>query len=159
MSGQLVIRTMRISDLPRVLEIEHVSYTMPWTEATFAGLLRRADADMFVALVDNEIAGYAAFWAVVDQGELGNLAVAPPWRHRRIASRLLSRVIERAGERGVRELFLEVRISNSVARQLYTKYGFREVGRRKNYYLEPLEDALVMQRELPADVAKRASFD
>jgi ribosomal-protein-alanine N-acetyltransferase len=148
MSGQLVIRTMRSNDLQRVVVVEHQCYSMPWTETTFNGLLRRTDADMFVADVDGELAGYAVFWSVMDQGELGNLAVAPDWRGRRIASRLLRRVFDRARERGVREVFLEVRVSNGVARQLYSKYGFREVGRRRNYYLEPLEDALVMQKSI-----------
>jgi ribosomal-protein-alanine N-acetyltransferase len=154
MTEQLIIRPMRSADLPGVMSIERVSYTMPWSEATFQGLLRRSDADMFIAEIDAELVGYAAFWAVIDQGELGNLAVTPEWRQQSIASSLLARVVERAVERKVRELFLEVRISNASARQLYTKYGFREVGRRKNYYLEPTEDALVMQKTLETDVVR-----
>jgi ribosomal-protein-alanine N-acetyltransferase len=152
MTDALIIRSMRSFDLPQVMTIERLSYTMPWSEATFQGLLRRSDADMFVAELNGSIVGYAAFWAVIDQGELGNLAVSPDWRLRHIASRLLVRVVERARERGVRELFLEVRVSNTVARQLYTRYDFREVGRRRNYYLEPVEDALVMQKTIETDV-------
>jgi len=146
---EVKVRRMEGRDLGRVMEIEHQSYTMPWTEATFRGLLRRADADLFVAeTVDGELAGYAVSWAVLDQGELGNVAVAPEWRQRGIAHRLLDAVIVRAVARLVRELFLEVRVSNSTARQLYLSYGFREVGRRRNYYLEPVEDALVMRKDL-----------
>ncbi len=152
MTSPLIIRPMHSVDLRDVMRIERLSYTMPWSEATFQGLLRRSDADMFVAQAGPELVGYAAFWAVIDQGELGNLAVTPDWRHKKIASGLLARVVERAVEREVREMFLEVRISNTVARGLYTKYGFREVGRRKNYYLEPLEDALVMQKTIETDV-------
>ena len=143
------VRRMEAHDLARVMEIEQQSYSMPWTEATFRGLLRRADADLFVAETPQAaLTGYAVFWAVLDQGELGNVAVAPEWRQRGIAHRLLDAVIDRALERGVRELFLEVRVSNSSARQLYQSYDFREVGRRRNYYMEPVEDALVMRKDL-----------
>ncbi len=152
---EVKIRRMETPDLGRVMEIEHQSYTMPWTESTFRGLLRRADADLFVAETPRgDLAGYAVSWAVLDQGELGNVAVAPEWRQRGIAHRLLDAVIDRARERRVRELFLEVRVSNSTARQLYQAYEFHEVGRRRNYYMEPVEDALVMRKDL--DVASPA---
>jgi len=146
---EVKVRRMEAHDLGRVMEIEQQSYTMPWTEATFRGLLRRMDADLLVAETeDGDLAGYAVSWAVLDQGELGNVAVAPEWRQRGIARRLLDAVIVRAAARLVKELFLEVRVSNSTARQLYLSYGFREVGRRRNYYLEPVEDALVMRKDL-----------
>ncbi len=157
---EVKVRRMEARDLGRVMEIEHQSYTMPWTESTFRGLLRRADADLFVAeTVDGEVAGYAVSWAVLDQGELGNVAVAPEWRHRGIAHRLLDAVILRAAERRVKELFLEVRVSNSTARQLYLAYGFRDVGRRRNYYMEPVEDALVMRKDLDGDVSDYTPLD
>jgi [ribosomal protein S18]-alanine N-acetyltransferase len=145
---EIAIRRMRPADLPRVMEIELVCFTMPWSEATFRGLLRRTDADLFIAEHVGEIAGYAAFWAVLDQGELGNVSVAPGWRRRGIGQKLVNAVLARAGERGVREVFLEVRVSNVGAQKLYQQYGFAEVGRRRNYYLEPVEDALVMRKDL-----------
>ena len=154
------VRRMEMHDLGRVMEIEHQSYTMPWTDATFRGLLRRADADLFVAeTAEGALAGYAVAWAVLDQGELGNVAVAPEWRHRGIAHHLLDAVIRRSNERGVKELFLEVRVSNSTARQLYLSYGFRDVGRRRNYYMEPVEDALVMRKDLDGDVSSYTPLD
>ena len=154
------VRRMEMHDLGRVMEIEHQSYTMPWTDATFRGLLRRADADLFVAeTAEGALAGYAVAWSVLDQGELGNVAVAPEWRHRGIAHHLLDAVIRRANERGVKELFLEVRVSNSTARQLYLSYGFRDVGRRRNYYMEPVEDALVMRKDLDGDVSSFTPLD
>ncbi|HEX6940320.1 MAG TPA: ribosomal protein S18-alanine N-acetyltransferase [Longimicrobiales bacterium] len=144
---------MRREDLPRVMEIEHASYTVPWPETSFRGLLRRSDASVFVAEVDGAIAGYAASWAVLDQGELGNIAVAPEHRGRGIAKRLMDAVIEDMRERGVRELFLEVRVTNSVARHLYEQYGFEEVGCRADYYTGPVEDAIIMRKriERPAE--------
>jgi ribosomal-protein-alanine N-acetyltransferase len=152
MTNDLLIRRMRSSDLTRVMEIELVCFTMPWSEATFRGLLRRTDADLLIAEQRGDIAGYAAFWAVLDQGELGNVSVAPGWRRRGIGQRLVKAVLTRAADRGVREVFLEVRVSNVGAQKLYHRYGFEEVGRRRNYYLEPVEDALVMRRELTLPV-------
>ncbi len=144
----LEIRRMRSADLPQVMLIELATFTMPWSEATFRGLLRRRDSELLVAEIRGEIAGYAVFWAVLDQGELGNVAVDESYRGKGIGSQLIQAVLNNAEERGVREIFLEVRRSNTGAQDLYKSFGFLEVGRRKNYYLEPLEDALVMKKIL-----------
>jgi ribosomal-protein-alanine N-acetyltransferase len=148
MIDEVSIRPMRLADLTRVLEIELQCFTMPWSEATFRGLLRRSDADLYVAEINNEVVGYSVFWSVIDQGELGNVSVAPGWRRRGIGERLVKTVLHSAGQRGVREVFLEVRVSNTAAQKLYERYGFAQVGRRRNYYLEPIEDALVMRHVL-----------
>lgn len=140
------LRDMTIDDVATVVDIERASYTVPWSEATFRGLLRRRDAEMVIADADGAIVGYAAFWCVVDQGELGNVAVDAMWRGTGIGARLVEEVIHRAARRGVREVFLEVRPSNAVARRLYEHLGFRPVGRRRNYYQAPVEDAIVLRR-------------
>lgn len=147
-AAEVQIRPMRTHDLPAVLDIERASYSMAWSDTTFRGLLRRADAEMIVAEAGGVLVGYAATWFVVDQGELGNVAVATDWRRRGVGALLLDAVIVGAARRGAREIFLEVRPSNAVAQRLYLRYGFREVGRRRNYYAEPTEDALVMRRAI-----------
>jgi ribosomal-protein-alanine N-acetyltransferase len=139
-------------DLSRIVEIENESYSVPWSPATFRGLLRRRDADTVVAIADGMIVGYAAFWCVLDQGELGNVAVTTAWRGRGIAGLLIEEVLRRADRRGVREVFLEVRPTNATARQLYERFGFVQVGRRRNYYQRPVEDALVMRRPVRLDL-------
>ncbi len=143
----VLIRTMRPADLPRVMEIELQCFTMPWSEATFRGLLRRSDADLYVAELNQDVVGYSVFWSVLDQGELGNVSVAPDWRHRGIGEELVKTILVAANRRGVREVFLEVRVSNTVAQKMYERFGFAQVGRRRNYYLEPVEDALVMRHQ------------
>lgn len=142
------IRRMRSADLPRVMEIELATFTMPWGESTFRGLLRRKDSDLLIAEVKGAVAGYAVFWAVLDQGELGNVAVDEAARGQGIGSKLVEAILERALDRGVREVFLEVRKSNVRAQELYKAFGFDEVGQRRNYYLQPREDAIVMKKEL-----------
>jgi ribosomal-protein-alanine N-acetyltransferase len=147
-SATIVYRAMTADDLERVLEIEHVAYSMPWARTTFEGLLARQDADLLVAVAGRQVVGYAVCWSVMEQAELGNIAVAPEWRRQGVATQLLERVLRRQTERGVREIFLEVRTSNTVAQELYQRYGFRQIGRRAGYYSGPIEDALVMRREL-----------
>jgi ribosomal-protein-alanine N-acetyltransferase len=150
------LRSMRETDLASVLEVERASYSVPWSEATFRGLLRRRDAGTVVATVDGRVQGHAVYWHVLDQGELGNVAVAPAARGRGLAAQLIREVIRRASDNGVRELFLEVRPSNESARHLYETFGFQQVGRRRNYYQEPVEDALVLRLALTAPLAGEA---
>jgi [ribosomal protein S18]-alanine N-acetyltransferase len=150
-AGDVRIREMVAADLDTVLAIERTSFTMPWTMDTFRGLLRRSDADLFVAeRVGGPVVAYAVVWMVMDQAELGDIAVAPDWRRRGLARRLMDTVLDHARRRGVREIFLEVRPSNHEARRLYERYGFVEVGRRRNYYSQPREDALVLRRRVAA---------
>lgn len=144
----VLIRGMSSADMPAVLAIEYESYSVPWSEATFRGLLRRRDAEMIVAEAAGRIIGYAIFWTVLDQSELGNVAVTGAWRGQGIGQRLVADVLRRADQRGVREIFLEVRPSNTSARRLYERLGFTQVGRRRNYYQEPVEDALVLRRPM-----------
>jgi ribosomal-protein-alanine N-acetyltransferase len=146
--AEVTIRRMTAADLSDVLDVEFDSYSMPWGEATFRGLLRRTDAELIVAEANGVLVGYAACWFVIDQGELGNVAVARDWRCRGIGARLVDCVLERATARGARELFLEVRPSNTTAQRLYERFGFENVGRRRNYYISPTEDAIVMRRVL-----------
>lgn len=146
----ITLRDMLPADLPTIVAIEREAYSVPWSETTFRGLLRRRDAEMIAAESNGRVVGYAVFWCVLDQGELGNVAVAAEARGTRIGARLLEEVLRRASRRGVREVFLEVRPTNLVARRLYEQYGFSAVGRRRNYYQEPVEDALVLRR--PVDM-------
>jgi ribosomal-protein-alanine N-acetyltransferase len=146
MNDNVVLRDMIAADLATVVAIEDASYSVPWSESTFRGLLRRRDAEMVVAVVGDVVIGYAAFWCVVDQGELGNVAVSAQWRGRGLGARLVEEVVGRAARRGIVEVFLEVRPTNTVARRLYERLGFVAVGRRRNYYQRPVEDALVLRR-------------
>jgi ribosomal-protein-alanine N-acetyltransferase len=139
---------MAAEDLRAVMTIERESYTMPWTEATFHGLLRRRDADCIVAVEGGRPVGYAVSWSVLDQCELGNVAVARAWRGKGIGRTLVEATLRLARGRCVREVFLEVRPSNPVAHNLYATLGFEVVGRRRAYYQNPIEDALVMRLEL-----------
>jgi ribosomal-protein-alanine N-acetyltransferase len=135
-------------DLKTVHRIEVESYSVPWSLATFRNLLHRPDTDAIAAEIDGTIVGYAITWFVVDQGELGNIAVDSTWRRRGIAKTLIIAALDRARTRGIREIYLEVRRTNTGAQKLYRQLGFRQVGVRRGYYVTPAEDALVMRRVL-----------
>lgn len=141
----LLIRVLEEADLPRVVEIENASFSTPWREATFRGLLGRTDTDLLAAERAGEFVGYAICWTVADQAELGNVAVARAARGAGVGRRLVEAALGRVRRRGARECFLEVRESNLVAQALYRSLGFAPVGRRRGYYARPTEDALVMR--------------
>lgn len=140
----VALRDLRPDDLARMLEIEQASFSTPWRRSTFEGLLRRGDADLIGATIEGRLMGYAITWTIIDQAELGNVAVSPEARHRGLGRMLVEAALRRVARRGARECFLEVRESNAVARQLYETLGFTVIGRRRRYYASPVEDALVM---------------
>ena len=95
-----------------------------------------------------KVAGYLCAGLIMDEGHILNLAVGPGMRRTGIASVLIGDVIDRLRERGCRFLFLEVRDSNTAAREIYRKFGFKVIGIRKNYYVSPVEDAIIMRMRL-----------
>jgi len=143
---------MRLADLDEVMVIERRSFSAPWEESTFRGLMRRPSAALLVAETDDELTGYSVMWFGADEGELGDIAVVPERRGEGIGRRLLRESISVAVSRGTRSLCLEVRESNDGARRLYERVGFSVVGVRKQYYAEPVEDAIVMKLDLHAEV-------
>jgi ribosomal-protein-alanine N-acetyltransferase len=132
-----------------VATIERETFTMPWSRDTFSDLLARPDAECLVATAPGEgLLGYAVYWWAGGEAELGDLAVREPARGRGVGSALIAEVLRGAAGRGAERLFLEVREGNRPARALYRRHGFREAGRRPDYYRDPREDAIVMVRSL-----------
>jgi [ribosomal protein S18]-alanine N-acetyltransferase len=144
----LVLRVMRPADLPDVLHIERRSFSIPWQEATFRGLLRRHSAALFVAEDAGLLVGYAVLWFAADGAELGDLAVHPEARRRGLGRWILEGTLREARLRGAAHVFLEVREGNADARRMYEKSGFETVGVRPSYYTEPVEDAILMRRPI-----------
>jgi ribosomal-protein-alanine N-acetyltransferase len=100
----------------------------------------------------NSIAGFCAFWRVVDQIHINNLAIRPELRHRGLGRHLLQRVLEAAEEMGAVHATLEVRRSNTAAHRLYESAGFHQAGVRASYYTHPIEDALILARHAGSKV-------
>ena len=139
---------MTASDVPEVARIETTAFSTPWSETTFRSLLERSGVELWVAEWGGELAAYAILRRVQDEGELANIAVRSDLRGRGIGSRLLSRMLKVAEDSGVRSLYLEVRESNELAREMYARRGFQEIGVRKGYYEGPREDARVLKKSL-----------
>ena len=148
-TAQPTVRRMRLSDVADVAAIEARVFSTPWEASTFQSLLERPSAELRV-LDDAEagVVGYAVVWCILDQGEVANIALAPGHRGRGLGARLLDAMLGVARKRGVKSMYLEVRVSNDAARALYERFGFHRVGTRQDYYEAPREDALVMMKRL-----------
>lgn len=148
----LRIVPMTKEHLPAVAALEKTCFPAdPWSEATFEDVLYSPNAAALLALRgDGGVLGYAVLSTVLDEGNLDNIAVAPEVRRNGIADVLLG-AITGFGREHLACLMLEVRASNAPAIALYEKHGFIAVGRRKNYYDAPREDAILMTLSFDAE--------
>ena len=148
--SSLALDRMRPEDLEEVLAIERASFTMPWSRGAFLyEMQQNRVARCWVARDDDlHVVGYLCLWEVADEVHITNVAVRPDRRRQGVGRRLLSAILSDGRERRIRLVCLEVRPTNVEARGLYESFGFRVVGRRKGYYYDTGEDALVMEAEL-----------
>lgn len=142
---KLVITNMTLDDLSQILEIEMLSFKIPWSrEAFISELTTNKFAVYIVAKLNNKVVGYAGMWKIFDEGHITNIAVHPDVRGRKIGTRMVEVLINLAKECNIERLTLEVRKSNMLAQRLYKNFGFEISGLRKKYYADNNEDALIM---------------
>ena len=135
---------MTADHLDEVAELERICFSTPWSRNMLAEELDNYLSAFLVALDDNDkVAGYAGLQAVLDEGYINNVAVDPRFRRQGVAGQLVEAFL-RFGAARLAFLTLEVRASNAPAIALYEKYGFTQAGRRRDYYDDPKEDALLM---------------
>ena len=146
-------------DLDDVLAIEEESFSEPWTRGMFeAELLGNPFGRFRGAFCHSEmppakrLLGYICYWVVFDELRLMNLAVRPDHRRQGIASHLVRHAIEEGIAQETTRAFLEVRAGNRLAQKLYQTLGFQQYGRRRSYYTNPDEDAILMQLQLAENV-------
>jgi ribosomal-protein-alanine N-acetyltransferase len=140
---------MQPQDLDEVLAIERASFSMPWSRGAFLyELEQNRVARCYVVRDEARVVGYICLWEVADEMHITNVAVYPEARRQGIGRLLLGSTVEAARKRAMRLVVLEVRPSNVEARALYESFGFRVVGRRRGYYYDTGEDALVMEMAL-----------
>lgn len=155
---------MRQSDVDQVMQIERESFPTPWPASAYRYELTQNDLSTYLVLSlrrsamrkdwrrltglwkarRSPVLGYGGFWSIVDEAHISTIAVHPDWRGRGLGELALVGLIEAALLREAKEVTLEVRVSNTVAQNLYRKYGFVQVGLRKAYYHDNNEDALIM---------------
>jgi len=141
------LRRMTRHDLPEVLKIERLSFPNPWPPSTFEGEIQNLGLSHPLVAIDEEkggIAGYIIYWVIRDEVQVNNIAVHPDYRRRRIAEDMLRGILAALRKEGIQFVSLEVRAGNAGARALYDKLGFKPIGLRKEYYTNPVEDAVVM---------------
>src|SRR5579859_613145 len=177
---------MVLDDIPRVLEIDQLSFPLPWSQTSYRyELTQNPNSHFWVAVAARStspgadagpaprpaaglgrlipsrwfrapepaaplryVIGYSGFWFIIDEAHISTIAVAPEWRGHRVGERLFVAMLEQALDLGALTATLEVRVTNDRAQGLYRKYHFEVVGRRKHYYRDNGEDALLMTAEL-----------
>lgn len=150
LDGEIIIRPMRIEDLTLVHQIDCLSFSLPWPPNAFRyELLENKNSRLWVAEIEAHdrvgvVVGAIVVWLVVDEAHIATLAVHPDYRRRGIATKLLRTALQECARLGMRSATLEVRAGNLEAQALYRRFGFDVVGRRRAYYQDNHEDALIM---------------
>lgn len=144
----LIIRKMTMEDLPAVTALDKLSFTLPWPERSFRfELTENQAARCWVAELDGKIVGMLVAWMLVDEAHIATLATHPDYRRQGIAKKLLTYTLRYMSREGATNSFLEVREGNNAAQEMYKTFGYQEVGRRKRYYKDNDEDAILMSLE------------
>ena len=143
------IADVTLEHIDEIEELEKLCFSLPWSRQALISQLPD-DMHMFIAALDDDgrVLGYVGMMYVLDEGYISNVAVSPEHRRLGIADSLINALVEKANKKELSFVTLEVRESNLAAQMLYEKHGFTEVGRRRNYYVRPTEDAILMTRFL-----------
>ena len=142
--SQIFFRAMIGDDAPAVAELELKIFAMPWSREDFFREMRNELAEYIVGEMDGRIVAYAGAWVSFEQAEVMHVAVDAELRGQGIGTLLFGELINAVKKRGAKSITLEVRPSNTPAIKLYENFGLKSVGRRKGYYLDNGEDALIM---------------
>ncbi len=172
-----LLRKMRLEDIPQVVEIDRASFTLPWSARTYSFEISNQDTShmeathltpsirngwrgmiyrLFSPKGSAIIVGYGGCWLITGEAHISTIATHPDFRGRGLGELLLAGMLQRAINLGGEYSVLEVRESNLTAQKLYEKYEYKVVGRRKGYYRDDNEDALLMEaRPLDVGYARR----
>jgi len=138
---------MTSEHVPQIAFLEKLCFHDPWSESSIASELNNSLSLWLVAMEDDTVVGYVGSQTVLGWTDMMNIAVHPDHRRKKIGEQLVLSLEKELRKKESTCLTLEVRASNEPAKSLYYKLGFLEVGRRKNYYRNPKEDALILRKE------------
>ena len=144
---KIEIRRMNKQDVSQAAVIEKENFSLPWTEESFLQALEKKENIYLTALEGEQVIGYIGMWTVLDEGEITQVSVKKDFQGRHIGRRLLETLEEEGKKEGVVSFFLEVRQSNAPAIHLYQNCGFSVQGIRKNFYENPREVAILMEKK------------
>lgn len=138
-------RRLTINDVDEILNVEHSSFSTPWSRDAFVRELTMNPYAIYIGgELDGKIVAYGGMWIIIDEAHITNIAVLPEYRGLKIGEQLMMKMMETMIAQGAKKATLEVRVSNIIAQNLYRKFGFQNGGIRKSYYTDNYEDALVM---------------
>ena len=139
------IRRMTLDDIPAVIELDQLSFSLPWPERSFRFELTENPASRcWVIELEGKIVGMLVAWLLVDEAHIATIATHPDHRRQGIGRKLLAHALRYMSKEGAVTSLLEVRESNTSAREMYRGFGYEDVGRRKGYYKDTGEDAILM---------------
>lgn len=141
---ELAIIEMASEHVSSLAQIEKQCFSTPWSENALADEIENPNARFFVVLCGEQVAGYIGAHNIVGEVYITNVAVAPDYRRQGVATQLIERLVEISRAENAEFITLEVRENNTSAQALYEKQGFGVVGKRKAFYENPREDAILM---------------
>ena len=144
----MTFREMLVEDLEQVVDIEQNLFSVPWTKEGFLTYLMKKDTMFFVVEEKERILGYCSMMTVLDEGDILNVAVRSDRQKEGIGQFLVDSMLRMAEMQGIKLVHLKVRQGNETARRLYQRLGFKEDGLRRNYYENPVENAVLMTKEM-----------
>ena len=144
----ITVRDLEDEDIEQLLVIENEAFSLPWSRDSFKEAIADKNARYIVVLDDDILCGYLGMWYGGDESEITNVAIGSEHRGKGYSHHLLTEAEKIAREEGITKLFLEVRESNTVAKSLYKGHGFTEIGIRKNFYVKPCEDGIVLKKNI-----------
>ena len=144
----MIVRKASKEEAARIAKMERAVFSDAWSEAGILETMCQHTASVYVASVENTIAGYAIVYTVMDEGELVRIAVDSMFRRQGVAGSLLDTLIREWQDHGILLWHLEVRKSNDAAQGLYRSRGFSKDGIRRGFYENPREDAVLMSLRL-----------
>lgn len=147
----VILREALRSDIEGIYEIERACFSTPWSKEALLDDLEVEDKLYLVAEAEAEagkIIGYAGSWLVLDEGQITNIAIHPEYRRAGYGAKMTRKLTQMLHKRGMKHIFLEVRVSNIAAQAMYRRLGFTAVGVRKQFYSDPIEDGLIMTKEM-----------
>lgn len=147
-ADRLDLRAATPEDVDAMARLEAQSGDVRWTRAQVAQELNGSHSRLRVLILEGRFVGYGGYWKVADEAQISNIVITPEYRRIGLGCRLLDGLLKEASAEGCGRALLEVRASNAAAQGLYTSRGFKETGRRSNFYQNPTDDAVLMEKQL-----------
>lgn len=144
----MIVRPMKDSEIDQAAFIEKQNFTDPWSQNGIAETLSQKQSVILVAVQEEMVLGYLIAYHVLDEGEIARIAVLKKYQNQGVGGRLLAELEILCRQKGISKLMLDVRSGNKTAEHFYRKHGFAVDGCRRSYYTEPIEDAVLMSREI-----------